>query len=382
MKSTVYGLLCAMIFTAAWAQDSVLPEDFFISSLGRLSDTTEIKALSNNSFELKQHFRKGTTEGEQLNFIAFCAASAITAQRKANGWSLAMQPSDDTNVTSRVMTLVLLDSAEDAKKLPTTNRWLPYQTPAQLRPTCSHFVRPKYLWPESASPASEKGATPLSYQVGKDEPAYPVVNPHPTHQLTLSGTLPASQPIDDVEALYVTDALADDASAEHCRRPSQYPDKLPPSPLQHRVVLSLNRSAESYRVSTFVDQYLPGRCRWHLQAIRYRLHVPGFPEPMPIQHAISVVDPDRFAKLAEYARAQPDHGARMELWCLNPPRYMSISCTDFGDLAHNLSSQQRDSVPAREREEANAAYLLPDTTSVEVNFHDMSTVGALSSAPP
>jgi hypothetical protein len=176
--------------------------------------------------------------------------------------------------------------------------------------------------------------------------------------------------------------MADDRGAEDCRRPSQFPDKLPPVSLQHRVVLPLNRNAESYRASIFVDQYLPGRCRWHLAAIHYRLHIPGFAAPMPIQHAISVVDPERFAKLAEYARTQPDHGARMELWCLNPPRYIPISCSDFSDLAYKLSLQQRDSVPAHEREEAKVAYLLPDTTSVEVNFRDISTVGESGPARP
>jgi len=49
--------------------------------------------------------------------------------------------------------------------------------------------------------------------------------------------------------LYTTDAEADDPNAEQCRRPSEYPDKLPPFPLKHRVFLSLNRSADSYRAS-------------------------------------------------------------------------------------------------------------------------------------
>jgi hypothetical protein len=371
MKHLVYGLLCSMALNTASAQDAVLPQDFFISSFGKLSSTTDIKALSNNSFELKQHFRKGTTEGEQLNFMTFCMASAIAAQRKSNGWSLGMLSSDDPGATSRMMTLVLLNNEADAKNLPTTNHWLPYQTPGQFRQTCSHFVSPKYLWPESASTSTAKSSTPLSYDVAKDEPAYPVINPHPTHKLTLSGMLPASQPIDDVEVLYTTDAQPEDIDAEQCRRPSEYPDKLPPFPLKHRVLLTLNRSADSYRASLFVDQYLPGRCHWHLQAIQYRLRVMGFADPMPIQRGIAAVDPERLAKLADYARALPDHGARMELWCQNPPRHMSISCTDFGDAVFGLSPQQRDAIPAIDRQDQDAAYLMPETTVVQVNFHDI-----------
>jgi hypothetical protein len=371
MKHSAYGLLCALALTTASAQDAVLPQDFFISSFGKLSSTTEIKALSNTSFEFKQHFRKGTTEGEQLNFMTFCLASAIAVQRKSNGWSLGMLSSNDPAATSRTMTLVLLNNEADAKNLPTTNHWLPYQTPGQFRQTCSHFVDAKYLWPESASTSIAKKSAPVSYDVAKDEPAYPAINPHPTHQLTLSGKLPASQPIDDVEVLYTTDTQPEDTSAEQCRRPSEYPDKLPPFPLRHRVLLSLNRSSDSYRASLFVDQYLPGRCHWHLQAIQYRLHMMGFPDPMPIQHAIAAVDPAQFAKLAEYARALPDRGTRMELWCQNPPRYMPISCTDFGDAVFGLTPLQRDSIPAIDRQDQNAAYLMPDTTAVQVNFHDV-----------
>jgi hypothetical protein len=379
MKHAVYGLLGAIACATAGAPDSVLPQDFFISGVGKLRLSTEIRVLTNDSFELRQHFEKHTSEGEALNFMTFCVASAIAVQRKFPGWSLGMQSTDDPNVTSRVVTLVLLKSQEDAKKLPTTMQWIPYQTPGQFRPTCSHIVDPKYLWAESASTIVEKGATPLSYDVGKDEPAYPTVNPHPTHQVTLTGILPPSQPIDDVEVLYFTDAQADDPSAEQCRRPSEVPDKLPPFPLKHRVVLPLNRTADSYRMDVFVDQYLPGRCRWHLQAIQFRLHMSGFADPMPIQHGISVVDPERFAKLADYARALPDHGARMELWCQNPPRYFTGTCADFGDAVHGLSPQQRDSIPAIDREDQNAAYLLPETTAVQVNFHD---VGAIPRSTP
>src|ERR1700732_5134049 len=120
MKHAVYGLFAAIACAAGGALDSVLPQGFFISSLGHLRDTTEIKVLSNDSFELRQHFRKHATEGEELNFMTFCVASAIAVQRKFPGWSLGMHSNDDPNVTSRVITLVLLKSEDDAKKLPKT----------------------------------------------------------------------------------------------------------------------------------------------------------------------------------------------------------------------------------------------------------------------
>jgi hypothetical protein len=383
MKHIVFGLLFVVACVTARAQDSVLPQDFFISSFGKLRDTTEVKELTHDSFEIRQHFQKRTTEGEQLNFMTFCVASAIAVQRKFNGWSLSMQFSDDTDATSRVLTLALLNSEDEAKKLPTANHWLPYRTPAQVRATCSHFVNVKYLWPESSSSTSERSATSLPRDVGTDETSYPIVNPNPTHKLTLTGVLPANQPINDVELLYETDVQSDDKGAEQCRRPSPFGPKLPADSLLHKVVLPLTRGEDKYQASFFVDQYLPGRCHWHLTTVTYRLRVNGFTDPMRIQHGISAVNPEHYPKLADFVRAQPDRGARMELWCLNPPKYIPVSCTDFGDFAaHVLSAEQRASVPAIQREDANAAYILPDSTDVQVNFHDLSATAAAKPTQP
>lgn len=300
MKSHVCWLLWAFVAMAAQAQEPVLPQDFPVSTLGRLGDTTEIKELSSNSFEIRQRFPRTAENGEELNFITFCVASRIAAQRNFNGWSLSMRSSDHPQATSRVLTLVLLNSESDAKELPTTSHWLPYMTIRQFRPTCSHLVNPRYLWAEGPSTPG-RNAAPLSQEVGAGESAFPMVNPHPTHQLTLTGALPARQPIDDVKLVYGTTM---NTGNNQCQRS----DPLPPIPLIHTVILPLIRGDASYRATLFVDQYLPGPCHWGLSQIVFRLHVAGFAIPMEIQHRVVAVDEQKSAPLAANLRTRQDHG--------------------------------------------------------------------------
>jgi len=72
----------------------------------------------------------------------------------------------------------------------------------------------------------------------------------------------------------------------------------------------------------------------------------------------------------------------MELWCQTLPPYTPMRCTDFGDAVFGLSPQQRDSMPAIDREDQNAAYLLPETTAVRVNFHDVGAIPRITPASP
>jgi hypothetical protein len=160
MKGIVCGALCILAITAQ-AKESVLPQDFFIDSFGQLRDNAEITELSKSSFELTQRFDKRAANGEALNFMSFCMASAIAVQRNFSGWTIGMSDTDP-NGTSRVLEIVLLNSESDVQRLPTTRNWLAYKTPGDLRPTCSHFVNSKYLWPAgpSTTEASEEAKTP------------------------------------------------------------------------------------------------------------------------------------------------------------------------------------------------------------------------------
>ena len=154
MKQIALGLLCLFACIAVHAQDSILPEDFFISSLGKLSDTTRINP-GMSTVEIVQHFpRRTAKEAEQLNSMTYCIASAIAVMRKAKGWSWIINSKDDPDATSRVINVAPLDSEDEAKKyLPGYSHWLPYKTTAEYRSMCSHFVNPKYLWPEGDSSA-------------------------------------------------------------------------------------------------------------------------------------------------------------------------------------------------------------------------------------
>ena len=386
MKQALLGLVCLFVScgSLSWEPpwnptwESLLPEDFFVAEVGKVSDTTKINP-GMSLFEVVQHFPKRTRESaEHLDNMTYCIASTLAAMRDAKGWSWIVIDGNGVDDTGRVINVAPFDSEEDAKKyLPGYSHWLPYKTTAEYRPMCSHLVNPKYLWPEGGSGAP-KAATPLPDDVGEAERDYPIVNAHAKHQLTLFGALPTSQPIDDVELLYETDIQGDNPDAAQCRVTSSY---LPPGPRWHRVLLPLTRNGDKYRAVFFVDQFLPGRCLWHFKMVTYRMHMTGFAEPMRIQRGVIAEDADWYARHSEYLRTLPDGGARMDLWCLNPPRYIPISCTDFGDGAvYKLSPQQQASVPAIERENPNAAYVLPGATSVQVNFHDISAVSTAAAS--
>jgi hypothetical protein len=160
MKQFSLGLLVMVAAASAHAQESILPEDFFISKYGKLSDTTRINP-GMSTVEIVQHFQRRTPkETEQLNSMTYCIASAIAVLRNAKGWSWILNTSDDADATSRVINVAPMDSEEDAKKyLPDYSHWLPFKTTAQYLSICKHLVNAKYLGPGGISGAAISAAT-------------------------------------------------------------------------------------------------------------------------------------------------------------------------------------------------------------------------------
>jgi hypothetical protein len=369
LKHTAFWLLCVVAFTAAIADDSVLPQDFFVSALGRLHDTTEIKQLSRNTFELKQQFRSWKREPMELDFMTFCAASAIAVQHKFNGWTATMEPVENPKATDRLFTIVLLNDARGAEALPhKKNDWLPYRTAAEFRPTCSTLVNPQYLWPGVSSVNVEKKAGPWvnPFEVGAQDKNFPQDNPHPSHRLSLTGMLPRSLPVDDIEIRY----RAGESTGDECRRTWDGDG----GPFIRTLVVPLTRVEDTYKVEFYLDQYLPGQCEWHFLEMFFRMHLSGFVDPMMLQytaiHSLNELSPGRWA-IESHAR--PDHGTIIELWCINPPRYIPISCMEFGDFANGqrLSPEQIAAIPPNEREYHGPVPLYSDVTAAQINFHQL-----------
>lgn len=226
-----------------------------------------------------------------------------------------------------------------------------------------------------------KNAIALPQEAGHSEPAYPIVNPDPSHVLTLSGTLPATLPVDDVELRYGTDIAPDEKGAELCQRPSPVGPKLPPRPLVHRVIVPLTRVGETYRTAIAVDQYVPGDCRWRLWDITFRLRAKGYPDPMPIFQGIKIAN-ERIVVAARQGGGF--YRGRVDVWCgqalnhdIRP--YYPEGCGDLIDFSRRISPEKLASVPSVERESHNVVYVFPDTTSVQFNLHD---VDALAAATP
>jgi hypothetical protein len=369
LKHAAYWLLYVIAFTAAIADDSVLPQDFFVSALGRLHDTTEIKQLSRNTFELKQQFRSWKREPMELDFMTFCAASAIAVQHKFNGWTATMEPVENPKATDRLFTIVLLNDAKGAEALPhKKNDWLPYRTAAEFRPTCSTLVNPQYLWPGVSSVNVEKKAGPWvnPFEVGAQDKNFPQDNPHPSRRLSLTGMLPRSLPVDDIEIRY----RAGESTGDECRRTWDGGG----GPFIRTLVVPLTRVEDTYKVEFYLDQYLPGQCEWHFREMFFRMHLSGFVDPMMLQytaiHSLNELSPGRWA-IESHAR--PDHGTIIELWCINPPRYIPISCMEFGDFANGqrLSAEQIAAIPPNEREYHGPVPLYSDVTAAQINFHQL-----------
>jgi len=222
-----------------------------------------------------------------------------------------------------------------------------------------------------------KEAIALPQDVGRAEPAYPIDNPDPSHILTLTGTLPATLPVDDVELRYGTDVAPEEKGAEQCERLSPFGAKGPPPlPLVHNVIVRLSRVGETYHATVVVDQYLPGDCRWRLWDVTFRLRAKGHPDPMPIFVGIANAG-ERILAAAKQGTAF--YRGRIDVWCgkaLNYDVRPDYVCGDLAVFSRSLSPQTIAAVPPVARESHNVVYVFPDTTSVQFNLHDVDALAA------
>lgn len=140
-------LFLTLLPLAGFAAEPILPDDFFVPSIGRLQGFADIKELSGNRFEITQHFAAQTTAGQMLNFTGFCMASAIANHTGFNGFAMTMRAPEGSQVTERTLVIALMNNSGEAKGLPTDVKWTEYLPYKGFRPMCSKLVNPNYLWP-------------------------------------------------------------------------------------------------------------------------------------------------------------------------------------------------------------------------------------------
>ena len=148
MKRIFCLLLPFALSAACAATEPPLPSDFFAAALGKLEDSADVRELSPDTFEIRQRLQ-GPRTPQELNFMAFCMASALAQRRGFAGWSMSMTPPPKvTDPATRVLTVALLNDAGEAERLPAAAQRTEFATYGEFRPACGHVVNPTHLWPQ------------------------------------------------------------------------------------------------------------------------------------------------------------------------------------------------------------------------------------------
>jgi hypothetical protein len=224
-------------------------------------------------------------------------------------------------------------------------------------------------------------ATRADPNVKAGDNEHPAPNPRPVHSLDVAGTLPDAIPVSDFLAVYATDFSPDEKVSGPCQRlddlgPKQLWRTLP---LLKEESVPLVRADGRYRATFVVDRYLPGRCNWHLKEIRYRLHAPGYGYVDSTFGVGKIRVFDERHPPANLPKWETIYRGRSDVWCLegrnkNVTPYYPEICGDWATYNFRASPSLRASTPPEAAESHAVVMALPDTTSIELNFHDLDVL--------
>jgi hypothetical protein len=236
-------------------------------------------------------------------------------------------------------------------------------------------------WGASYSYSKYRLATALDPNVVPGNSEYPVANPHPSHTLEVAGALPPAIPVGDFLATYITDV----EPGEKISGPCQHLSDIGPKelwyvePLLKQESVPLVRGGGRYRATFVIDRYLPGRCNWHLNQIHYRLLALGFGYRDYVRGVgqIEVFD-DRHPPV-HLARGEKVYRGRADVWCLEARNkavtpYYPETCGDWDTYNFRASPNLRATVSPEATESHPIVMALPDTVSIELNFHDLDAL--------
>jgi hypothetical protein len=219
-----------------------------------------------------------------------------------------------------------------------------------------------------------------SVMVGKGDPQFPVSNPSPTKILEIRGILPLTVPVKDLIAIYTADANSSQNSSEACTRRQDFAPNNDPRryPLVHIEHVPMVRTGESYRSAVAIDRFIPGSCGWHLKEVTYLLDVKGYSESNFAYWSAVVPRVELLMQpQAEGERSNRSavRSGRADVWCwkvtnheYNP--FVPVRCNDVTD-ALKWPGQHVTALSVADRHSAGVAYALPESSSVEFNFHDL-----------
>ena len=205
----------------------------------------------------------------------------------------------------------------------------------------------------------------------RSDPNYPKLNPNPIHRVLISGTLPDTLPVR--LAAYCTVLHPQDGENDY---PECYRPGIPAINLHLTEPLQLVRQGPRYETWVTVDKYLPGRCGWVLNHVGYqvlntleyklRANNPGWPAGSPV---VAFTDPSarRGLEPGGYWRGPVD------VWCHSDieDAAQDKHFTEVCGLSVEVTSGAGSGIADSERGTQHTTWVLPDTRTVTLNFHDL-----------
>jgi hypothetical protein len=210
---------------------------------------------------------------------------------------------------------------------------------------------------------------------------YPVLNQNSKHFVRIAGDLP-----DTLRVRFLTYYVADkDAgtlqAGTYCGYKANYV-AFPAFYLNDELKIVQKNS--HYEGNIIVDKYLPGRCRWHLELVGYKV-IDGAP----------VMSEGYFAKVYDAARigdqSQSLYRGKNDIWCRKMvaragapagEQCESLSTMKSLSAGNPISPKTLASIPSDEYEpQPTTIWILPETQSIEVNFHDLDNASERLTKP-
>lgn len=194
----------------------------------------------------------------------------------------------------------------------------------------------------------------------KGDQQYPQANPTPSHFVDVSGSMAATLPA-SLDATYATRSPVYPVHDMTCFRTIF---GYGPVSLRVSIPLKLRRDRDGYHATLTVDRYVPGACGWHFVGLGIR----------PLKGPLGGDATFMFAEASEGASATSGTGTytgSLDLWCrYTPPSHFDavITCWSLPEIRSDYPSLHSEQIVNDKTE----VYLLPDTKSLTVNFHDIS----------
>jgi hypothetical protein len=206
------------------------------------------------------------------------------------------------------------------------------------------------------------------------EPDYPALNPQPTHTVRMEGTLPSSLKLTFL-AYYAADEGAGTVqSGTYCGYKLSY-QSFPVFDLTDTI--NIARTGDHYAGQVIVDKYLPGRCRWQLEFVGYKL-----------LNGANVMSEGYFAQIYDPVRVgnqSPNlYRGKIDIWCRNMVARVdatageqceSLSIMKSVSKSNPISPKLLATITTDQYEhQPTTIWMLPETRSIEVIFHDLDTM--------